>query len=93
MEFTGGTLHMPTDTYHEISAFIAKEILKQPGRSIAGDTVLISSGLVDSFNLVDLAMFVEDHFGVKIEDTELTAETFDTLDQLSALVDSRRTSG
>ncbi len=84
---------MTTDTRQEISAYIAKEILKQPGRSLAGDTVLISSGLVDSFNLVDLAMFVEERFGVKIDDTELTADTFDTLDQLSSLVDSRRVSG
>jgi acyl carrier protein len=81
---------MPTDTFYELSAYIAKDILKQPGRTLTGDTVLISSGLVDSFNLVDLAMFVEERFGVKIDDTELTAETFDTLDQLSVLVDSRR---
>jgi acyl carrier protein len=84
---------MPTDTFHELSSYIAKEILKQPGRSLVGDTVLISSGLVDSFNLVDLAMFVEERFGVKIDDTELTADTFDTLDQLTALVDSRRDGG
>jgi len=84
---------MPTDTFQDLSSYIAKEILKQPGRSLVGDTVLISSGLVDSFSLVDLAMFVEERFGVKIDDTELTADIFDTLDQLTALVDSRRVNG
>jgi acyl carrier protein len=74
----------------KLSAFIASEILKQPGRELAPDTQLISSGLVDSFSLMDIALFVEDKFGVRIEDTELNAETFDTLQQLTDLVESRQ---
>jgi acyl carrier protein len=74
----------------KLSAFIASEILKQPGRELAPDTQLISSGLVDSFSLMDIALFVEDTFGVRIEDTELNAETFDTLQQLTDLVESRQ---
>jgi acyl carrier protein len=73
-----------------LATYIATEILKQPGRAIAADEKLISSGLVDSFSLVDLGMFIEDTFGVRIEDTELNADTFDTLEQLSALIQSRQ---
>jgi acyl carrier protein len=64
--------------------------LKQPNRAIEPDEALISSGLIDSFSLMDLALFVEDTFGVRIEDTELNAETFDTLDQLASLIESRK---
>ncbi len=70
--------------------YIAAKILKQPGRHIAPDAALISSGLIDSFSLVDLALFVEDNFGVRIDDTELNAQTFDSLQQLTALIESRR---
>jgi acyl carrier protein len=35
-------------------------------------------------------MFVEQEFGVRIDDTELNADTFDSLSDLAALVDSRR---
>jgi acyl carrier protein len=73
-----------------LATYIATEILKQPGRAIAADEKLISSGLVDSFSLVDLGLFIEDTFGVRIEDTELNADTFDTLEQLSALIQSRQ---
>ncbi len=79
-----------TDMTTTLAEFIARQILKQPGRTIAGDQILISSGLIDSFSLMDLALFVEDTFGVRIEDTELTAEAFDTLDQLTALIQSRQ---
>jgi acyl carrier protein len=73
-----------------LASFIAGKILKQPNRAIAPDESLIASGLVDSFSLMDLALFVEDTFNVRIEDTELNAGTFDTLNQLAALIESRR---
>jgi acyl carrier protein len=66
------------------------KILKQPNRKISADEALISGGLIDSFSLVDLALFVEDTFGVRIEDTELNAQTFDNLRQLTALIESRQ---
>ena len=74
----------------KLEQFIAAKILKQPNRKIGADEALISSGLVDSFSLMDIALFVEDTFGVRIEDTELNAQTFDTLSQLSALIESRK---
>ncbi len=73
-----------------IGAFIAKSVLKQPGRQIRNNEPIISSGLVDSFSLVDLALYVEDTYGVHIDDTELNAQTFDNLEQLSDLITSRR---
>ncbi len=76
----------------QIAAFISTELLKDPTRIIAFDEALISSGLVDSFSLVDLALFVEETFGVRIDDTELTAEVFDTIEELAALISTRRTS-
>ena len=74
----------------KLSAYIAREILKQPGREILPDAKLITSGLIDSFSLMDIALFVEDTFGVRIEDTELNAETFDTLLELSDLIKLRQ---
>jgi len=74
----------------EVEKYIAAQILKQPSRAIAVDEPLISSGLIDSFSLMDLALFVEDTFGVRIEDTELNANTFDNLAQLAALIESRK---
>lgn len=74
----------------KIGAYLATEILKQPSRVIKADEKIISSGMIDSFSLVDLGVFVEDNFGVVIADTELNAETFDTLEQLASLIQSRQ---
>ena len=73
-----------------LAKYIAGEFLKQPDRDIDLNEPLLSSGMIDSFHLVDLGMYVEDHFGVRIDDDELNASTFDTLAQLAALIRSRK---
>jgi acyl carrier protein len=72
-----------------IAKQIASEMLKQPKRIIQSDEPLISSGLIDSFHLVDLALFIEDTYGVVVDDSELTANTFDNLRQLTSIIESR----
>ncbi len=81
---------MANEIIDELSKYIANVILKQPKRQIAEDAPLISSGIVDSFHLVDLAIFIEEQFGVRIDDTELNADTFDSLRQLADLIQQRK---
>ena len=52
---------------------ITKNLLKDPKMQLERTEPLISSGMLDSFNLVDLALIIEDLYGVRIEDFELTA--------------------
>lgn len=79
-----------SDVIPQLATFLAEKILKQPNRKITADEALLSSGLIDSFSLMDVALYVEDTYGVRIEDTELNADTFDNLSQLATLIESRR---
>jgi len=81
---------MKTEIIEKVRTYLQNEILQQPDREIKANEALISSGLIDSFSLVDVALFVEDEFGVTIDDTELNAETFDSLDALADLVVARK---
>jgi acyl carrier protein len=81
---------MNDSTVANLSRFITTRILRQPSRALAADDKLISSGLIDSFHLVDLSLHIENEFGVRLEDTELNVQTFDTLGQLVELIEQRR---
>ncbi|MBW8010928.1 MAG: acyl carrier protein [Chloroflexi bacterium] len=81
---------MTTEIINGLTTFITTQIIKRPDKELALDTPLISGGLIDSFSLVDLALFIEDTFGVQVDDTELNAETFDTLSELVNLIKSRQ---
>jgi acyl carrier protein len=73
-----------------LAKYISDKILNQQNRLIKADEPLLTSGLVDSFHLVDLSLFVENTFGVRIDDAELNASIFDNLNQLVALIQSRK---
>jgi len=81
---------MNQEMINTIEAFIKNNILQQPNRDLQPDEPLLSSGLIDSFSLMDLALFVEDQYNVRIDDTELNAETFNTLNQLASLIAERQ---
>ena len=69
---------------------IKKNLLKDPKLELEPSEPLISSGLLDSFNLVDLALIIEEEYGVRIEDFELNADTFDTIEELAQLIAERQ---
>jgi acyl carrier protein len=80
---------MTPDIETTLVDYIRMQVLRRPKYNLGNDDALISSGLIDSFHLVDLAVFIEEQFGVRIDDTELNAGTFDTIVQLSALIRQR----
>jgi acyl carrier protein len=80
---------MTAEILQTISTYICTQILRQPKRVLNPNEPLISNGMVDSFSLVDLSLFIEKTFKVYIDNTELNRETFDTLAQLTNLIQSR----
>lgn len=47
---------------------------------------LLGAGIVDSTGVVELVMFVENHFGVSVDSTELLPSNFDSVSRLAAYV-------
>src|SRR4030042_4892041 len=80
---------MTAEILQIISTYITTQILRQPKRVLKSDEPLLSSGLIDSFSLVDLSLFIEKTFNVYIDNTELNRQSFDTLAELTKLIQSR----
>jgi len=57
---------------------------------ITVDTPLISSGIVDSFSMVSLKVFLEKKYGVQIPDAKATPEAFDSVRSIVAVVNEIR---
>ena len=45
---------------------------------------------LDSMAVLQLILALEDHFGITVEDEDVTAEAFETLERLTALVEANR---
>ena len=56
----------------------------------ADDESLFTSGLLDSFALADFVSGLEDEFGVRIPDSDLSARKFDTIQKVKDYLAAKR---
>lgn len=67
--------------------YVKKEYLEEDSTmEVNENTKLISSGIVDSFSMVSLKMFLEKKFLVKIPDDKATPEAFDSVNNIIVLL-------
>ena len=60
------------------------------GRVLGPDDPLLSSGVVDSFGLLELIAFVEDAFGVSIDPARHGLGELETVNRIAALIERLR---
>jgi acyl carrier protein len=78
---------MGEDIKKLIIDYVKKEYLDEDSdQEITEDTKLISSGIVDSFSMVSLKMFLEKKFRVKIPDEKATPDAFDSVNNIITLL-------
>lgn len=65
-----------------VKQFITSDLIRDPDYPLQDDTTLFSSGLVDSFALAELGVFIDRKFGVYVPDSELSREGMDTLERI-----------
>jgi acyl carrier protein len=71
----------------ELRKFIASELIRDPDYPLQDDEPLISGGLIDSFSLVELQLFIEQQFGIRIDDTDMTVDSADNMNDIVAMIE------
>ena len=71
----------------QIKDYIAKNLIfSNNGYQYADETSFLEEGIVDSQGVMELVLFVEDAFGVKVDDQEIIPDNFDSITNLAAYV-------
>jgi acyl carrier protein len=60
-----------------------------PGQ-LAPDASLLEAGVIDSTGVLELVGFLEQTYGIRIEDDELLPENLDTINGIVAFVEQKR---
>jgi acyl carrier protein len=71
------------EVLQKVRAFTLKELLKNPDYALKNEEPLFSSGMIDSFAMAQVGVFIETEFNLYIPDPELTVESMDTVDQIT----------
>jgi acyl carrier protein len=70
-----------------ILQYVKNEYLESDDdREITYDTPLISGGIVDSFSMVSLKVFLETKFNIQIPDAKASPEAFDSVNNIVNLL-------
>jgi len=71
----------------QIRQFVCEELAGAKGITVVGDNEsLIENGVVDSLGIFRLVTFLEESFGVKIGDEEISAENLRSVDMIEQFV-------
>ncbi len=75
---------MNNNGYNEtIRSYIAENILySNNGFPFSDDTSFLENGIIDSMNIMEIVMFIEDKFAISIADEDITPDNFDSVTKL-----------
>jgi len=80
-------IEMDEKTIREkLRAYITADLIRDPDYPLGDEEGIITGGMMDSFALAELAVYVENAFNVYIPDPDLTVAKMDTLNQIVARV-------
>jgi acyl carrier protein len=75
----------------KIASYIADNILfSRKGYPHPLDASFLENGIVDSMNILELVMYVEENFGVKVADSDIVPENFDSVTLMTNYVLSKQ---
>jgi len=74
------------DYLNSVRHFVVENYLFGDGDSLKEDTSFLEEGIIDSTGILELVMFLEETFDIKIEDDELVPENMDSLQNIAGFL-------
>lgn len=73
-----------TPLAHQIRKFIEEAFLFGPSGSLADSDSFLEHGIVDSTGILELIAFLQDTYGIRIEDEDIVPDNLDSIERISA---------
>jgi acyl carrier protein len=78
----------------EVRAFVIENFLfGQEGDSLRNDASLLDEGIIDSTGVLELLQFLEEKYGIAVEDRELVPANLDSVLQVASFVERKLNGG
>jgi acyl carrier protein len=73
-----------------VNDYISRELVQDATLLPLGNaTSLLETGILDSLSLLRLVVFIQERFGIVVDDVDLVPEHFDSVDTICAYLRSR----
>lgn len=81
------------DIQKDLMQFVTRSLLDGDASDLTPETPLFELRILDSITVVELYVFVEQRFGVKLDNGKTSPEEYATIGALSRLIERRRAAG
>ncbi|WP_140533086.1 acyl carrier protein [Mesorhizobium sp. B1-1-8] len=79
------------EIYHgQIRAFLASNFYIADVKSLSSTASLLDQGIVDSTGVLEVIGFIEETFGIIVEDSELLPENLDSIQGIAQFIARKR---
>ena len=75
----------------QIRDFVTTNFYVPDPKALDDATSLLDHGIIDSTGVLEVIMFIENTFGITVEDSEMLPENLDSIERIAAFV-ARKTS-
>ena len=71
----------------KVRAYILENLLfTNDASQLDDDASLLERGIIDSTGVLEIVMFLEEQFGIKVKDSDMLPENFDMVDSIARFV-------
>lgn len=75
-----------SDIKETIRGFIVENFLFGDAGELNDETSFLNDGIIDSTGILELVDYIEENFGIKVEDDELVPENLDSIKNLEVYI-------
>jgi acyl carrier protein len=74
----------------ELRRFVTDNFMfGKPGKGFADDDSFLERGIIDSTGVLELVAFLEERYGIKLQDRDLIRDNLDSINSLARFVGNR----
>ena len=77
------------DVRERITSFIVREFCYGKSDSVEPETDLMEAGILDSTKFMEMVAYVEETFGIEVDDEDLTPENFGSIAGMVRFVEGK----
>jgi len=75
----------------QVRDYLVENVLFSDGNfDYDDDASFLEAGIIDSVGIIDMVLFIEETFAIKIEDSEITPEHFDSVNKLANYIRAKQ---
>ncbi len=77
----------------KIRTYVTDNFLFGDAATFGNDDSFLDKGIIDSTGILEIILFLEEEFGIKVADNEMLPENLDSISRLVRFVEHRKAAG